>query len=167
MKNHENKDKEDELPLKESILMIQDFLKYLFLRWYLLIPAIFIGGYLGYYYNKDKPVMYNASTTFVLENTRSTVSGVAAILGVGGTSTGQGLFEGESLFELYRSRKLIQEVLLSPLPSDSSQLLVQRLVRINEDLTERVENNSRVSKFLEDTDNLLLPSQQSLRFRDS
>lgn len=158
----------DEVPLKEGILMLFKFLRYLLSKWYIIILFTVVGGFWVYNLKKADPVLYKASTTFVLENTAGgNVSGMAAILGVGAAATGQGLFQGESLFELYKSRKLIQEVLLAPLPSDTSKIIAQRLAEINVELEERVNNNGRIKKFLSDKNNLLWTKPGEQRLRDS
>src|SRR3546814_2342407 len=75
-------------------------------------------------------------TTFVLEGGDSKgglsqYAGMAAMVGVdlgGGTS---GLFQGDNIFELYKSRRMLTQTLLSKTHSDSSELLIERYISFN------------------------------------
>jgi hypothetical protein len=62
--------------------------------------------------------MYTAETTFVLEEGESGGSlgqyaGLASMVGIDLGGSGGGIFKGDNILELYKSRKMIQETLLS------------------------------------------------------
>ncbi|ULT28286.1 hypothetical protein KUH03_17860 [Sphingobacterium sp. E70] len=83
-----------------------------------------------FFYAKSSKAVYTATTTFVLESGESgtsglgQVAGLAALAGIDfGTSTG-GIFQGDNLLELYKSRKMIEASLLSRFNSDSSLILL-------------------------------------------
>lgn len=123
--------------LKEVILTIIDWCKYLFSKWIILIISGIIGGVLGFYYIKSKKVEYTAVTTFVLESGDQggglgQYAGMAAMVGIDlGGGSGGGIFQGDNLLELYKSRKMIEATLLLPSTSDSSQLLIDQYLIMN------------------------------------
>jgi len=159
-----------EVSLKESIHNIIDLIKSMIRHWYIIIGISILGCLLGYFYAKTKKVLYTAYSTFVIESGNSeagNANGVAAMLGMNIGSGQGGMFQGESLFELYKSNKVIQEALFTPLVTDSSQLLIQKLLQINEDLSLAVAKNSRVDSLIQNASFFLKPEDQFERTRDS
>lgn len=134
----EFKNKQD-VTLKEFILKIHDWFKYLLSKWYVLIIAGVVGAALGFFYASFRKSIYTATTTFVLESGdnssggMSQMAGLAALAGVNLNQSGGGIFQGENLFELYRSRKMIERTLLLSSPSDSSLLLLDRYFMLHND----------------------------------
>lgn len=128
---------EEGISLKELILKMREWRKYLLSKWYVLVLAGFVGGSLGYLYAKSTNKIFKATTTFVLESEDSSTGGLgqmmglAALAGVDLGKSGGGIFKGDNLFELYKSRKMIQAVLLLPSSSDTSLLLMDRYLEIN------------------------------------
>lgn len=125
------------ISLKEVILTVIDWGKYLCSKWVILIIAGFIGGVLGFFYIKSKKTEYTALTTFVLESGDQggglgQYAGMAAMVGIdlGGGGSG-GIFQGDNLLELYKSRKMIEATLLLPSKSDTSLLLLDRYIAMN------------------------------------
>ncbi|SFS97393.1 hypothetical protein [Sphingobacterium wenxiniae] len=158
----------DEISLKEVVLTARAALYYVFKYWYILLIVGGIGYGIGYLYEGQKKKMYTATTTFVLESNTSpkgNMSGLSAFLGGGGGTGSVNLFQGESLMELYKSRTILEEVLLSPMEDDSTTLLIQKLFSINEKLEEKLTETNR--DLLEDTQFLLFPSPERQRQRDS
>ncbi|WP_400262034.1 lipopolysaccharide biosynthesis protein [Sphingobacterium sp. SG20118] len=128
MKINDNKVDEG-ITLKEIILNIQDWFKYLFSKWYISVSAALIGGLFGFFYSKFSEPTYTATTTFVLEAGEKSgglgqYAGVAAMVGIDLGGSSSGIFQGDNLLELYKSRKMIEATLLIPSNSDSSRLLI-------------------------------------------
>jgi len=132
----------DEISLKEMILSIQGWIDYLWSKWRILLISGLLGGAIGLGYAWLKQPMYTATTTFVLESNDSRsglsgrLSGVAALAGIDlGTDAG-GLFQGNNILELYRSRKMLEQTLLTKVSPKSDELLIDRYIgynKINED----------------------------------
>lgn len=128
---------EEGISLKELILKMREWRQYLLSKWYILVLAGLFGGALGYLYAKSEKKLFKASTTFVLESDESgaggigQMAGLAALAGVDLGKSGGGIFQGDNLFELYKSRKMIEAVLLLPSTSDSSLLLLDRYLNLN------------------------------------
>lgn len=121
----------EEVTMKELILKTQEWAKYLLSKWYILLIAGFLGGVGGCFYAKSKKPLYTATTTFVLEAGESSGSGfgqyasMAAMVGLDMGGSG-GIFQGDNLLELYKSRKMIEAALLNASASDSSKTLLDK-----------------------------------------
>src|SRR3546814_9680595 len=84
---------DDEISVKELILSIQGWIRYLWSKWSILLIAGIVGGALGLWYSFAKTPTYTATTTFVLEagegkGRLSQYAGMAAMVGIdlgGGT----------------------------------------------------------------------------------
>lgn len=126
----------DEISLKELILRLNGWYQYLFSKWKIILIAGVLGGILGLTYAYFKKPIYNAETTFVLEegdsgNGLASYAGLASVVGIdlGG---GGGIFQGDNILQLYKSRRMIQETLLSKDTFDNkSQLLIDSYITFN------------------------------------
>lgn len=129
--------KEDELSLKDLILKIQHWIKYLRRKWILIFLCGFIGGSLGLGYAFLTKSKYTAQLTFALEDSKSSplaaYAGLASQFGIdlsGGS--GSGVFSGDNILEFLRSRLMIQKTLLSPIMTDGKkQSLANFYIDIN------------------------------------
>jgi len=139
-----------DITLKEFILKIRSWLKYLFSKWYIILITGFLGGVSGFFYAQSQKKIFTATTTFVLEsgdnngNGVSQMAGLAALAGVNLSQSGGGIFQGENLFELYKSRKMIERTLLLPSPTDSSLLLLDRYFMFHNDKERWKEQNPKL-----------------------
>lgn len=127
----------DEISLKELILKMREWWKYLLSKWVIIAVFGLLGGLSGLIYAYIKKPVYIATTTFVLEDEKSSsgglssLSGLASMAGVDLGGSGGGIFQGDNIFELYKSRKMIEKTLLSSLGDDSGKLLIDRYIFIN------------------------------------
>jgi len=121
---------------KELVVNIQAWLAYFLSKWRILLLAGLLGGALGLAYSFWRQPLFKATTTFVLEASEgkgalSQYAGMAAMVGIDlGGSTG-GLFQGDNILELYRSRKMLTQTLLSKTYPDSNELLIDRYIIYN------------------------------------
>ena len=101
-------------------------------KWWLLI-VVMLSASVGYFKVKLAKPTYSATLTFSLEQGSgkgSNIAGLAAQFGFSLGGSGGGTFEGDNLLEIMKSRRLIQEVLMSPIwVSGDSVLLVNQYVR--------------------------------------
>jgi hypothetical protein len=110
----------DEISLKEFILKLKEWWAYLLSQWKLIIGLAFIGALLGLAYASFSKPIYKAEFSFVLENEESSgglggASGLASQLGLGlGSGGNSGVFAGDNLLELMKSRSMVLKALLSP-----------------------------------------------------
>lgn len=136
----EEKDKialnEDEVSLKELILNIQGWVKYLWSKWLIILLVGLSGGGIGLLLAVNSKPIYIAKLNFVLEDAKSGglggLGGLAAMAGVNLGAGGGGLFQGDNILELYKSRHMLTETLLSPVDNQGKELLVDRYLAMNE-----------------------------------
>src|SRR5690554_6978570 len=84
----------DEISLKELILKIQEWWRYLLSKWLVILIVGILGGILGLLYSLNKKPTYIASLTFVLEEESKgglgSLGGLAAMAGINLGASGGG-----------------------------------------------------------------------------
>lgn len=128
----------DEISLKELILKLREWYRYLMSRWRIIMIAGVLGGILGLTYAWFQKPLYIATTTFVLEGGEGgggglgQYSGIASMVGIDVGGGGGGIFQGDNIIELYKSRTMIEKTLLSTVVIDGkNQLLINRYIDFN------------------------------------
>lgn len=129
--------KDDEISLKELILKIREWWQYLWSKKWTIIAAGLVGGLLGLGYSFIKKPVYTATTTFVLESGEKggglgAYAGVASMMGIDLGGGGGDMFQGDNILDFYKSRKMIEKALFSPVDSISKQPLIEKYIEINE-----------------------------------
>jgi hypothetical protein len=128
---------EDEISLKDLILKIKEWFKFLLSKWKTILLAGILGGALGLTYAFFKKPVYTAETTFVLEEGESggglgQYAGLASIVGIDLGGSGGGVFQGDNILELYRSRKMLEKTLLSKDTFNNKlETLINRYIEYN------------------------------------
>lgn len=130
---------EDEISLKELILKIKDWYRFLISKWLVLVAAGIIGGAIGLGYAFMQKPTYTANLSFALEDEKQGAGGLSGALGLAsslgidlGTSAG-GAFSGANLIELMKSRKIVEKALLNPITvNGKTQSLAQYFINFNE-----------------------------------
>ncbi|MBN3520933.1 exopolysaccharide biosynthesis protein [Algoriphagus lutimaris] len=123
---------ENQFTLKEVFQNFSSWIAYFLSQWKILILAGIIGMVLGALVSIFKKPIFNASTSFVLEEGDAAgmgqMSGLASLVGVnlGSLGSTSGLFQGDNIMELYRSDRMLDEALLSPFNED--ELLIDRFI---------------------------------------
>lgn len=127
----QNDQLEDEISLKDLILKIQEWWRYLLSKWLIILIAGLLGGVLGLFYSIYKKPTYIASLTFVLEEESKgglgNLGGLAAMAGINIGEGGGGVFQGDNILELYKSRSMLTKTLLSK-SSTNDSLLIDRYI---------------------------------------
>jgi len=128
-----------EISLKEIFKEINVWYRYLLTKWLIIVLFGLIGGAIGFVYAYLKKPLYTAITTFVLEDEQSgagglgSISGLASMAGLDLGSGGGGIFQGDNLLQLYKSRKMIEATLLTSVDIDGKkQLLIDRYIEFND-----------------------------------
>ena len=122
---------EDEATLRDVILDLQEWVKYIWPKKWILLVSGALGGGIGLCYALVKPAIDTATTTFVVESNDSNGSlgrivGMAAIAGIDLGGDAGGLFQGDNILELYKSRKMLAQTLTTKTDPDSDELLIER-----------------------------------------
>ncbi|PWS28164.1 lipopolysaccharide biosynthesis protein [Pedobacter yonginense] len=156
-----------EISLKELILRTKGWSRYLLSKWIVISLFVIMGGVIGFFYARSKKAVYTATTTFVLEEgEKGGLGGLGGLASIAGINLGEGggLFQGDNILQLYKSRTMIEKTLLDTI-DESKELLVDRFIAFNE-LKKQWKNNPKLSniKFGVNTKNYSEPDR---RLRDS
>lgn len=148
----------DEISVKELILKINEWWRYLYFKW----PIIFLFGVIGSmigvgYAFLTKPI-YTATTTFVLADesggggSMGSLSGLASMAGIDLGGGGGGIFQGDNILQLYRSRKMIEKTLLTNVEiQGKKELLIERYIQ-TENLRKKWAKNPKLNNLEFNTD---------------
>ncbi|WP_426668545.1 lipopolysaccharide biosynthesis protein [Mucilaginibacter sp. McL0603] len=137
--NNEKGTATDEISLREVILKISEWRKYLRSKWKIILIACLVGGILGLGYSYRKKTIYNANLTFALQDDNTTSRGLGAAAGLAsqfgldlGGNNGGGAFNGDNLLELLKSRSMIENTLLTPVSiNGKTQTLAELYIDFN------------------------------------
>jgi hypothetical protein len=135
---NKQKKQPDEITIKQVVLKFGSLYRYLLSKWKIILLAGIIGGVLGVLYATFKKTIYTAECTFVLQEGNNQGGGLgqysalASMVGidVGGSS---GLFQGDNILELYKSRLMLEKTLLTQVAlNGKTQLLIDRYIEHNQ-----------------------------------
>jgi uncharacterized protein involved in exopolysaccharide biosynthesis len=137
--NEINNIAEDEISLKELILKIKDWYRFLLTKWLVIVAAGIIGGAIGIGYAFLTKPEYTGNLSFALEDEKQGAGGLSGALGLAsslgidlGTSAG-GAFSGANLIELLKSRNIVEKALLNPITvNGKTQSFAQYYINFNE-----------------------------------
>jgi hypothetical protein len=114
----EHSTKLEEISFKELLLRTKRWFRYLLSKWWVIMIFVLLGSALGYYYAKTKKPTFVAYTSFVLEEDKSSSSSLGSLAGLASVAgidlgSGGGIFQGDNILELYKSRTMIVKALLT------------------------------------------------------
>ncbi len=126
-----------EIGLKVIFVQFQEWYHYLISKRLILALYIGVGAVIGCAYALFKTPVYTAVSTFVLEDngkpgSLGQYSNLASMVGIDiGGNTTNGIFQGDNIMELYKSRAMIVKTLLSSASFNGKrQLLIERYLAI-------------------------------------
>jgi hypothetical protein len=148
----------DEISLKELFEKIKDWFSYLFSQWKTILLTGIIGAGLGLAYSFSKEPVYTASLSFALEDEKGGgglggALGLASSLGLDLGGGGGSIFTGSNLTELFKSRVMVEQTLLSPVVVDGKTISLAEMYLRNEGWRSKWEGKAQYEKiqFLPDT----------------
>lgn len=156
----------DEISLKDLILKIREWWRYLLSKWVIVLIAGLVGGAAGLLYAIKKKPTYTGTLTFVLSNDSKSGGGLASLAGQFGLDVGNGgsngAFEGENIIELLKSRRIIKGALFKKDTITNKTLI--NIIGENAGFFNGWLKNERLNKFIPfPTDvNKITPIQDSL-----
>lgn len=109
----------EEISLKELLKKIKEWCSYLLTQWKIIVLAGIIGASLGLVYSLTKKTIYTATLTFAVEDEKSNgglggALGLASSFGIDVGGGGGSIFSGSNLTELFKSRTMVEQTLLTP-----------------------------------------------------
>ena len=159
----------DEISIADLISRIKEITKYLKSKWIIILSFSFLGALLGLGYSILKKPTYTAVCTFVLEDAKSggglgQYTGLASLAGINLGGSSGGIFEGDNIIELYKSRAMIEKALLAQdINNRNNEPLINAFIKaynlknkwINDDLGENVNFNINQKSFTRVQDSLI------------
>ncbi|MBE9585152.1 lipopolysaccharide biosynthesis protein [Mucilaginibacter sp. JRF] len=138
----------NELTFADLISSVKSGIRYLKSKWLIILICALIGGLLALAYSFLKKPTYTSVSTFVLEESNPAgglgqYSSLASLAGIDLGGGGGGIFQGDNILELYKSRLMLQKTLLSEYNFGiKRELLIDRYIEYNDLLEEwRKEDN--------------------------
>jgi hypothetical protein len=122
-----------EISAKDILLKYQNVLQFLKKKKLIILVFGILGCILGGVYALIKKPVYTATCTFVLDDNKggglSQYAGLASFAGIDIGGGSGGVFEGDNIMELYRSRNMIERALLSEVAAGGKkELLIDRYI---------------------------------------
>ena len=127
----------NDITFREIYAKVKELNRYLWSKWLIILCLGLLGGLLGFGIAYMQSPKYTATTTFVLEESGSGsplagLGGLASVVGIDMGGGGGGLFQGDNILELYKSRSMIEKTLFTSIPINGKQeLLINRFIDFN------------------------------------
>lgn len=126
----------EEISLKELVNSAKELVGFLLSKWKIIIVAGVIGALLGLAYSYTRKPVYTATLTFALENDKTAGAGgmlsLASQFGFDLGGSGGGVFEGSNLYELFKSRTMVENTLLKPVIYNNTKMsLAEMYIQMN------------------------------------
>jgi len=127
----------DEISLKELINKAKEWFNYLVSQWKIIVLAGIIGAVLGLAYSFSKKPIYTATLSFALEDEEigslGGALGLASSFGLDLGGGGGSVFTGSNLTELFKSRSMVEQTLLTPVIYNGKSIsLAEMYIQENE-----------------------------------
>jgi len=166
---NKSENNEQEVTFVELLAKFKAICNCLIRKWFLLLFFALFGGILGFLYAKFTKAKYTATTTFVLEDDKSSsglgsLAGLASIAGVDVGNGGGGIFQGDNILELYKSRLMIEKSLLTLDEGNPKRLLIDSYLDFN-GWRDKWKDNPELSKLT--FNNIISESKRVTFLRDS
>ncbi len=137
-REYNNHSSQDEYSLRDFLIDIKDIIHLLKTKVLQILLISFFVAMLGFLYaNFFNKVQYVAGVTFALEETQGasggalgSALGIASSLGLDFGSSSSGIFSGNNIIELIKTRKLIEKALLRAYNNDTSKTFASEYLRI-------------------------------------
>lgn len=133
----------DEISLKELLIKVKESYVYLLSKWKIIVLAGIIGAAFGLAYSFSKKPLYTATLSFALEDEKGGGGGLGSALGLAsslGLDLGGGggsVFTGSNLTELFKSRAMVEQTLLSPIAKDDKMISLAEMYIQNQGWREK------------------------------
>ena len=147
----------DEISLRELIEKGKEWYAYLLSQWKIILLAGIIGAALGLAYSFSKKPIYTATLSFALEDEKSGglggALGLASSFGIDLGGGGGSIFTGSNLTELFKSRAMVEQTLLSPVVVDGKTISLAEMYIQNKEWRDEWNDKPKLAsiQFLPDT----------------
>jgi hypothetical protein len=138
----------DEISLKELLEKGKEWYAYLLIQWRIIVLAGVIGAVLGLTYSFVKKPVYTATLTFALEDEKAGgglggAIGLASSLGIDLGGGGGSIFTGSNLTELFKSRTMVEQTLLTPVTVNGKVISLAEMYIQNNEWRDNWDDNAK------------------------
>ena len=148
----------DEISLRELIEKGKEWYAYLLSQWKIILLAGIIGACLGLAYSFIKKPIYTATLSFALEDEKGGgglggALGLASSFGIDLGGGGGSIFTGSNLTELFKSRAMVEQTLLSPVVVEGKTISLAEMYIQNQEWRKKWNEKPKLAsiQFLPDT----------------
>lgn len=146
--NEQTTTNQDEISLKELLEKGKEWFSYLLSKWKTILIAGVIGAALGLAYSFIKKPIYTATLSFALEDEKSggglgSALGLASQFGFDLGGSAGGMFTGTNLVELFKSRSMVEQTLLTPLVVLGDSISLAEMYIRNHEWREQWDKNAK------------------------
>ena len=149
----------DEISLKELLEKAKEWYAYLLSQWRIIVLAGIVGAALGLTYSFIKKPVYTATLSFALEDEKGGGGGLGGALGLASSfgidlgSGGGSIFTGSNLTELFKSRSMVEQTLMTPVTVKGKIISLAEMYIQNNEWRESWKDNPKYKniQFLPDT----------------
>ncbi|GAA3994864.1 lipopolysaccharide biosynthesis protein [Mucilaginibacter dorajii] len=130
-------DEQDEISMKDFLKKVKLIFNFFKSKWITILFACVIGGFLGLTYSIIRKPLYIASCNFVLDDGNKAgglgqYAGLASMAGIDLGNGNSGIFQGDNILELYKSRTMIKKTLLCKANFNGHEKkLIERYIEFN------------------------------------
>ncbi|WP_395074247.1 Wzz/FepE/Etk N-terminal domain-containing protein [Flavobacterium sp.] len=139
-----------EMTLKELIEKGKDWYLYLLVNWKIIVLVGIIGASIGLTYSFFKKPIYTATLTFALEDEKAGSGGLGGALGLASQfgfdlgGSGGGVFSESNLTELFKSRSMVEQTLLTPVNLNGKNVSLAEMYITNNKWRDSWEDESKL-----------------------
>lgn len=159
--------KENEVSLKQLILKLWNWWKYILSKWLIILAFGLLGGASGLFYSFLQKPLYKAELSFALEDEKGSgglggALGLASQFGFDLGGAGGGAFSGDNLLYLIKSRSMVEKALLATVEINGHDLTLAELYIKFNNLREQWNDKPELSgiRFLPGANRSLFSLQQ-------
>ena len=125
--------KSEEISIKKIILKTKEIWQFLWSKWLIILVCGLLGGAIGLALSFIIKPKYTASLTFAVANDKSNplgaYSSLASMAGIDLGGGGSDLFSSDNIMELMKSKRMIENTLLSPIDINGVKMtLIERYI---------------------------------------
>lgn len=136
-----------EISLKELLEKAKEWYAYLLTQWKIIVLAGILGAVLGLGYSFSKKPIYTATLTFALEDDKGSGGGglglLAGSFGIDLGGGGGSIFTGSNLTELFKSRTMVEQTLLTPVTVNGKVISLAEMYIQNNKWREKWDENPK------------------------
>lgn len=138
-----------EISLKELLEEGKDWYAFFLSQWKIIVLAGVLGAILGLTYSLATKPIYTASLSFALEDEKSGgglggALGLASSFGFDLGGSGGSIFSGTNLAELFKSRKMVEQTLLTPVDVGGKTISLAEMYIQNEEWRDKWDNKPKL-----------------------